>query len=199
MGRFQLISADSHVVEPANLWLDYIDPRFRDRAPRIVEPEPGVQGWEWEGRFYPLSFQGNAHTRRFREGEEGRGDDLYARRYDNMIPAAYDVHERVDEVVGLFREFVARARAVRRLGSAALDLCYVAAGRLDGFWEARLNPWDTCAGALVVLEAGGTVTAWDGTPYHSRVPGLVATNGRLHAAMLDVIDDYTRRAAKRTP
>jgi myo-inositol-1(or 4)-monophosphatase len=110
----------------------------------------------------------------------------------------YDVHQRVDEVVGLFREFVARARAVRRLGSAALDLCYVAAGRLDGFWEARLNPWDTCAGALVVLEAGGTVTAWDGRPYQSRMPGLVATNGRLHGAMLDVIDHHARRSAGRT-
>ena len=54
-----------------------------------------MQGWEWEGRFYPLLFQGNAHTRRFRAGEEGKGDDLFARHYDDMIPAAYDVHERV--------------------------------------------------------------------------------------------------------
>ncbi len=54
----------------------------------------------------------------------------------------YDVHARVEEIVGLFREFVGRARAVRRLGSAAIDLCYVAAGRMDGFWERDLNPWD---------------------------------------------------------
>ena len=91
----KLISVDDHVIEPAGVFADHIAPRYRDQAPRIVEPEPGVQGWEWEGRFYPLSFQGNAHTRRFRAGEEGKGDDLFARHYDDMIPAAYDVHERV--------------------------------------------------------------------------------------------------------
>jgi myo-inositol-1(or 4)-monophosphatase len=58
----------------------------------------------------------------------------------------YDVHARVEEIVGLFREFVGRARAVRRLGSAAIDLCYVATGRMDGFWERDLNPWDIAAG-----------------------------------------------------
>ena len=91
----KLISVDDHVVEPPGVFVDHIAPRYRDRAPRIIEPEPGVQGWEWEGRFYPLSFQGNVHTRRFRAGEEGKGDDLFARHYDDMIPAAYDVHERV--------------------------------------------------------------------------------------------------------
>ena len=61
-------------------------------------------------------------------------------------------------LVGLFGEFLRRARAVRRLGSAAIDLCYVAAGRFDGFWEQSLNPWDVAAGALIVQEAGGRVT-----------------------------------------
>ena len=88
------ISVDDHVVEPAHVFVDHIDPKFRDRAPRIVERD-GAQGWLWEDRFYPLMFQGNAQTRKFREGEGGRGDDLYARRYEDMIPAAYDVHERI--------------------------------------------------------------------------------------------------------
>src|SRR5215471_13195534 len=74
----------------------------------------------------------------------------------------YDVHSRIDEIVGLFGAFVGRARAVRRLGSAALDLCYVAAGRLDGFWETDLKPWDIAAGALIVSEAGGRVTDMNG-------------------------------------
>jgi len=91
----KLISVDDHVIEPPGVFVDHIARRYREQAPRIVEPEPGVQGWEWEGRFYPLQFQGNAKTRRFREGEAGKGDDLFARRYDDMIPAAYDVHERV--------------------------------------------------------------------------------------------------------
>ncbi len=90
----QPVSVDDHVVEPPHVFIDHIEPRFRDRAPRIVEQD-GAQGWLWEERFYPLTFQGNANTRRFRPGEAGRGDDLYARRYEDMIPAAFDVHERV--------------------------------------------------------------------------------------------------------
>lgn len=99
----------------------------------------------------------------------------------------YDVHETVDEVVGLFAEFVRRARAVRRLGSAALDLCYVAAGRLDGFWEQRLRPWDTAAGALIVAEAGGRVTNLDGAPFTPFDGGVLASNGRLHDPLLAVV------------
>ncbi len=99
----------------------------------------------------------------------------------------YDVHARVQEIVGLFAEFVGRARAVRRLGSAAIDLCYVAAGRMDGFWERDLNAWDIAGGALLVQEAGGTITRFDGQPYFSRGRDVVASNGRIHGAMLDVI------------
>jgi predicted TIM-barrel fold metal-dependent hydrolase len=91
----KLVSVDDHVIEPPHVFTDHVEARYRGRAPRIVESEPGVQGWEWEGRFYPLSFQGNTHTRRFRTGESGRGDDLFARQYADMIPAAFDVHERV--------------------------------------------------------------------------------------------------------
>lgn len=99
----------------------------------------------------------------------------------------YDVHAKVAEIVGLFAEFVGRARAVRRLGSAAIDLCYVAAGRLDGFWERGLNAWDIAGGALLVEEAGGTITSFAGTPFSSRGGEVVASNGRIHQAMLDVI------------
>jgi len=105
----------------------------------------------------------------------------------------YDVHARVDEIVGLFGAFVGRARAVRRLGSAAIDLCYVAAGRMDGFWESDLKPWDIAGGALIVAEAGGRVTAFDGTPFSSRGGHVLATNGLLHEAMLDVICEFRRR------
>jgi myo-inositol-1(or 4)-monophosphatase len=93
----------------------------------------------------------------------------------------------VEEIVGLFGAFIGRARAVRRLGSAAIDLCYVAAGRLDGFWEQRLKPWDTAAAALVVQEAGGRVTSFAGAPFDSRDGRVVASNGRIHEAMLDTI------------
>ena len=101
----------------------------------------------------------------------------------------YDVHETLDEVIGLFRTFVGRARAVRRLGSAALDLCFVAAGRLDGFWEQRLHPWDTAAGALIVDEAGGRMSGMDGGPFRPADGHVVASNGRVHDEMLAAIRD----------
>lgn len=105
----------------------------------------------------------------------------------------YDVHETVDEVIGLFGAFVAEARAVRRLGSAALDLCYLAAGRFDGFWEQRLHPWDMAAGALLVTEAGGRVSTMAGAPFDSREGSIVATNGLLHDAMLATIRGRSRQ------
>jgi len=112
----------------------------------------------------------------------------------------YDVHGRVDEIVGLFGAFVGRARAVRRLGSAAIDLCYVAAGRLDGFWENDLKPWDIAGGALIVSEAGGRVTGTDGEAFTSRGGHVLASNGRLHDDMLGVIRAFReRRAPQRTP
>lgn len=90
----KLISVDDHLIEPPNVFVDHIDPEYRDRAPYITERD-GHDGWVWEDRFYPIVFQGNVHTRRFREGEAGKGSDLYARKYDDMIPAAFDVHERI--------------------------------------------------------------------------------------------------------
>ena len=77
----------------------------------------------------------------------------------------YTVQQKLEELVGLFAVFLSRSRAVRRLGSAALDICYVAAGRMDGFWEQGLNAWDIAAGVLLVQEAGGTVTDLDGGPF----------------------------------
>jgi predicted TIM-barrel fold metal-dependent hydrolase len=132
----QPISVDDHVIEPAHVFVDHIEPKFRDRAPRIVERD-GTQGWLWEDRFYPLSFQGNAQTRRFRPGEAGHGDDLHARRYDDMIPAAYDVHERV----------------------GAMDE--------DGVWAELLFPTFPRFGGTQFLQAedtelaGATVRAWN--------------------------------------
>jgi len=83
--------------------------------------------------------------------------------------------------------FVLRSQGTRRDGAAALDLCYVAAGRYDGFWEFSLSPWDMAAGALVVQEAGGIVTMPVGTPYTPESRDIVASNGHLHAAMLDTL------------
>ena len=102
----------------------------------------------------------------------------------------YDIHSRIEEIVGLFGAFVGRARAVRRLGSAAIDLCYVAAGRMDGFWESDLKPWDIAGGALIVAEAGGRVTNMDGSAFASRGRHVLATNGLLHGPMLEVVSRF---------
>ncbi len=85
---------------------------------------------------------------------------------------------------------VSRAtRGVRRLGSAAIDLAYVAAGRMDGFWEYHLNPWDTAAGYLMVTEAGGRVTTAAGADYDAYAPSIVATNGAIHDALVSNLED----------
>ncbi len=113
----------------------------------------------------------------------------------------YTVHqpETGEELVALFGHFLGRSRAVRRLGSAALDLCYVAAGRLEGFYEATLKPWDSCAGALLVEEAGGRVTDWHGTRFQSRMPQLLATNGRIHDEMMALLTEFYARHSRRFP
>ena len=111
----------------------------------------------------------------------------------------YDVHKQSGDLVALFGAFLGRARAVRRLGSAALDLCYVAAGRFDAFWEQHLKPWDVAAGALIAAEAGGTVTGMDGTPFDPASAHLIASNGRIHGEVLDVIREFrAERSLQRT-
>jgi len=110
----------------------------------------------------------------------------------------YDVHERLVPLLAMFGAFLGEARAVRRLGSAALDLCYVAAGRFDGFWERTLKPWDVAAGALIVEEAGGLITGMDGSPFDPAAAHLVASNGRIHQAMLRVIDEQQGQRSKVT-
>ncbi len=99
----------------------------------------------------------------------------------------YSVREHPRRQVEVFRAFLGSARAVRRLGSAALDLCYVAAGRFEGFWEEQLHAWDMAAGVLIVHEAGGLVTRYDTSPIDLFGGQIVATNGHVHEAMLGVI------------
>lgn len=101
----------------------------------------------------------------------------------------YDKHLRADNNLREWAAFLKHIRGERRLGSAALDLCYVGAGRLDGYWEQELNPWDAMAGMLVAREAGGTVTDYEGLPNPQALDRgrYVASNGRIHAAMLQVI------------
>ncbi len=111
----------------------------------------------------------------------------------------YSVHQDPEETIGLFDAFIRRARAVRRLGSAALDMCYVAAGRMDGFWEQGLGAWDIAAAALLVQEAGGRITDIGGQPFQLRAGRLVASNGLVHDDMLATIAAFqSGRSPNRT-
>ncbi|MBN2430200.1 MAG: inositol monophosphatase [Acidobacteria bacterium] len=99
----------------------------------------------------------------------------------------YDVHRHYEDVLGDLERVLPAAQAVRRDGSAALNLCYVAAGRFDGFWERRLHPWDTAAARVVVTEAGGRVSRFDGGPYSIFDGEILASNGRIHDQMIRIL------------
>jgi myo-inositol-1(or 4)-monophosphatase len=99
----------------------------------------------------------------------------------------YDCASHPDNNFDNFIAFQKAARGIRRAGAAALDLAYVASGRLDGFWELKLKPWDVAAGVLLVREAGGTVTNFDGTEYTVSNHRILATNGLIHAEMVAML------------
>jgi len=91
--------------------------------------------------------------------------------------------------IHFYQEFTLRSHGVRRAGSAALDLAYVACGRMDGFWEFNLNPWDTAAGILLVIEAGGRVTDFSGKAFRLDSREILASNGKIHAELLGFFND----------
>jgi myo-inositol-1(or 4)-monophosphatase len=94
------------------------------------------------------------------------------------------------DLFGLFREMVVQSGGIRRDGSAALDFCYIACGRLDGYWEFFLKPWDGAAGALIASEAGARVTTMTGEPFRVRYPELIASNALIHDEMLAISRRY---------
>lgn len=102
----------------------------------------------------------------------------------------YELGERFEAYLSLFRDMVNSSRGMRRLGSAAIDLAYVACGRFDGFYEYRLNPWDVAAGAFIVSRAGGMVTDFKGGDDYIYGNQLIASNGKNHNEILQIINRY---------
>ncbi len=100
----------------------------------------------------------------------------------------YDIRSSEKNNLGHFSDFAVRAQAIRRAGAAALDLCYVGCGRFDGFWELKLKPWDLAAGALIVEEAGGSLSSPSGGPFTIYDGDVVASNGKIHEEMLSVLN-----------
>ncbi|HUL43381.1 MAG TPA: inositol monophosphatase family protein [Bacteroidota bacterium] len=101
----------------------------------------------------------------------------------------YNIRENPDNAVEHFVQFLMDAQAVRRMGSAAIDMAYVAAGRYEGFWEVHLNPWDMAAGAIIVTEAGGMLSDFAGKPFSIYEKQVLATNGRIHEEMMKILEN----------
>jgi myo-inositol-1(or 4)-monophosphatase len=99
----------------------------------------------------------------------------------------YNLKEIIDELGKRFLSCLKAGRGIRRFGSAALDLCFVACGRFDGFWEQNLHQWDVAAGLLIVKEAGGCVTDFSDNPFTLDKKEILATNGKIHEEMLDLL------------
>lgn len=99
----------------------------------------------------------------------------------------YNINENPDYAIEHFINFIRSSRAVRRLGSAAIDMCYVAKGVYDGFWEVALNPWDVCAAMLMVEEAGGKVTNFKGEGISIYSKQILASNGKIHPSMMEIL------------
>jgi len=104
----------------------------------------------------------------------------------------YDRREHADFYLSFFKAFLTRCQGIRRNGSAALDLCYVACGRIDGFWELKLKPWDIAAGALIVAEAGGKLSNFSGAPFSIRSDETLASNSIIHDEMVQVTSTTAR-------
>lgn len=100
---------------------------------------------------------------------------------------AYDINESENNNLDHFQNFIKACQAIRRPGSAAMDLCYTAMGRFEGFWELKLHPWDYAAGWLMIEEAGGQVTRFDGSPFQMGDRSILTSNGHIHPAMVDVL------------
>jgi myo-inositol-1(or 4)-monophosphatase len=131
--------------------------------------------------------------------EKGRGAYLNGRRMqvssaaklaESLIATGFPSRKRHgNSNVHFYHEVTLRSHGVRRAGSAALDLAYTACGRLDGYWEFKLNSWDTAAGVLLVKEAGGMVTYIDGGQFHLASAEVLATNGKIHPALMHLFED----------
>ncbi|XDD50395.1 inositol monophosphatase family protein [Leptospira sp. WS92.C1] len=102
----------------------------------------------------------------------------------------YDHEKKIDRLMFYYRNFLLKSRGVRRTGAAGVDLCWTAEGRFDAFWEEDLKPWDMAAASIIVTEAGGKLSTYDGNTFTPYVPNLVASNGILHDKMIDGMGEY---------
>jgi myo-inositol-1(or 4)-monophosphatase len=128
-------------------------------------------------------------------GSFANGKKLSVNKNDKLSHAVlvtgfpYNIADNPENALEKFSALTKASRAVRRLGSAAIDLCYVARGVFDGFWEVQLHPWDMCAGKLIVEEAGGLVTDFKGKDIDIFSQKILATNGKIHNVMIEFLEN----------
>lgn len=103
----------------------------------------------------------------------------------------YELNRHFYTNMEFFRKFYEKCHGIRRLGSAAIDLCYTACGRFDGFWEYDLHPWDMAAGSLIITEAGGEITDFQGNPFSIYQSEILATNGHITREMIEILDSQS--------
>jgi myo-inositol-1(or 4)-monophosphatase len=115
----------------------------------------------------------------------------------SLVATGFPTHQRKKSAnIDYYWQFTLKSHGVRRDGAAALDLCSVACGRFDAFWEFGLKSWDTAAGIVIVEEAGGRISNLEGQPYRLGGPSILATNGRIHAETLQLASSIAENAAK---
>lgn len=153
------------------------------------EPVAGVVFNPWSRELFSASRGRGAYL-----GDKQIHVSQVERMAFGLLATGFPTHKRGDSHnIHYYGEFTLRSHGVRRAGSAALDLCMVACGRYDGYWEFGLKPWDSAAGILIVREAGGLVTDFSGNIYHPGDPVILASNGRIHAEMQQLANEITAR------
>ncbi len=139
----------------------------------------------------------NPYMNEYFEASKGAGAYLNKRRIEVSRTAEledallgtgfpYNIHKKPADALKLFEKMIKRAQGIRRPGAASLDLCYVASGRLDGFWEQGLKPWDTAAGVVILKEAGGKLSSFKGDYYTPYMDSILAANPFIHDAMIEI-------------
>src|SRR5213593_4899799 len=199
-----LLDADRHAIERKLMC------EIRGSIQWIIDPLDGTTNFAHQFPFYCVSIgveQGgemicgavyDPHRDEMFSAARGEGaflngESLHVSDVDDLSYALlitgfpYNFRARIETVLAQFRGFLMEAQTVRRGGSAALDLCYIAAGRCDGFWELELNPWDTAAGCVIAEEAGARITDFRGNSHSIYMKEILASNGRIHDAMLNVL------------
>lgn len=194
-----IVAEEGGGTEAASGYRWFVDPldgttNFAHRIPFFAVS----LGLEFEGRMVAGVVYSPVLDELF-AAEEGRGATLNgqpihvsgtARLAESLVGTGFPTHKRhINPNIHFYHTLTLRSHGVRRLGAAALDLCYTACGRFEGFWEFNLKPWDTAAGSFIVQQAGGTVTDMLGNSYGVGSPEVLASNGLVHQELVDLFGD----------